>query len=350
MIRTDTNWADAGTIHAKPASAGEPVLSVSNLSIRFKGHPVDIIEDVSFAIRQGRTLCVVGESGCGKSVTSLATMGLLPKRAATIRSGAAHFMGSDLLTLGQGALETMRGNQMAMIFQEPMTSLNPVFTVGGQVAEAVRRHQRCSKDEARARALEMFRRVRIPAPEKRLDEYPHQLSGGLRQRVMIAMALANDPMLLIADEPTTALDVTIQAQILDLMRDLQRETGTALLMITHDLGVVAEIADEVAVMYAGHVVEQGPVNAIFSDPQHPYTLGLMGSIPSLSGDRGRLMTIASSVPTADRMPRGCRFSTRCPFAEAHCSAEKPPMINMGDGHSVACFKAPLEEKISEMLQ
>jgi peptide/nickel transport system ATP-binding protein len=259
-------------------------------------------------------------------------------------------MGQDLLSLNRGALETMRGNQMAMIFQEPMTSLNPVFTVGGQVAEAVRRHQRCSKTEARERALEMFKRVRIPAPEKRLDEYPHQLSGGLRQRVMIAMALANDPMLLIADEPTTALDVTIQAQILDLMRDLQRETGTALLLITHDLGVVAEIADDVAVMYAGNVVERGSVNAVFSNPQHPYTLGLMGSMPALSGGRERLMTIAASVPTAEQMPSGCRFSTRCPFADAHCRAEKPPMADLGGEHMVACFKAPLEEKILETLQ
>jgi oligopeptide/dipeptide ABC transporter ATP-binding protein len=231
---------------------------------------------------------------------------------------------------------------MAMIFQEPMTSLNPVFTVGEQVAESVRRHRRCGKQEARERALEMFRRVRIPAPEKRLDEYPHQLSGGMRQRVMIAMALANDPMLLIADEPTTALDVTIQAQILDLMRDLQAETGTALLLITHDLGVVAEIADDVAVMYAGHVVEQGPVEAIFSDPQHPYTLGLMGSMPALGGRMGRLMTIPGSVPPADAMPQGCRFSTRCPFVVEKCRRERPPMNRLPDGHGVACFRAPLE--------
>ncbi|MDP2086828.1 MAG: ABC transporter ATP-binding protein [Gemmobacter sp.] len=231
---------------------------------------------------------------------------------------------------------------MAMIFQEPMTSLNPVFTIGDQVAEAVRRHKGCSVAEARARALEMFRKVRMPAAEKRLDDYPHQLSGGMRQRVMIAMALANDPDLLIADEPTTALDVTIQAQILDLMRDLQAETGTALLMITHDLGVVAEIADEVAVMYAGRVVEQGPVEAIFNDPQHPYTLGLMGSMPSVAGRSGRLLTIPGSVPLPHAMPAGCRFATRCPFVADACRSIRPPLVTDAAGHATACLRAPLE--------
>ena len=247
--------------------------------------------------------------------------------------------------LDRRALEEMRGNQIAMIFQEPMSSLNPVFTVGEQVAEAVRRHRRCSRAEARERALEMFRRVRIPAPEKRLDEYPHQLSGGMRQRVMLAMALANDPALLIADEPTTALDVTIQAQILDLMRDLQAETGTALLLITHDLGVVAEVADDVAVMYAGRVVEQGSVEDVFANPQHPYTLGLMGSMPSLTGDSGRLMTIRGSVPPPSAMPVGCRFATRCPFVIDHCRTNRPELRAEGSGHAHACFRAPLEEKV-----
>jgi peptide/nickel transport system ATP-binding protein len=283
-------------------------------------------------------------------VTSLAAMGLLPKRAADIRSGRALFRGRDLLTLSRAELEKLRGNEMAMIFQEPMTSLNPVFTVGDQVAEAVRRHRGCTRAVARERALEMFRRVRIPAPEKRLDDYPHQLSGGMRQRVMIAMALANDPALLIADEPTTALDVTIQAQILDLMRDLQSEFGTALLLITHDLGVVAGIADDVAVMYAGHVVESGPVDAIFADPQHPYTIGLMGSMPALGGRSGRLMTIPGTVPVPDGMPPGCRFSTRCPFADERCRNERPPIEHLGDGHGFACFKAPLEDHLAEAAQ
>lgn len=334
----------------QPGRLGEdtPVLSIDRLSIRFAGQPIDMIDGVSFEIRAGRTLCLVGESGCGKSVTSLATMGLLPKKAAAIRAEHATFKGRDLLTLDRGALEALRGNEMAMIFQEPMTSLNPVFTIGDQVAEAVRRHKRVSRSEARARALEMFRRVRIPAPEKRLDDYPHQLSGGMRQRVMIAMALANDPALLIADEPTTALDVTIQAQILELMRTLQRESGTALLLITHDLGVVAEIADDVAVMYAGHVVETGSVEAIFADPQHPYTIGLMGSMPSLGERSGRLTTIAGSVPVPERMPKGCRFSTRCPFADEHCRNERPPMTRLDNGHGFACFKAPLEEHFSEV--
>ncbi len=323
------------------------VLSVEDLSIRFRGQPVDLIDGVSFSIDRGKTLCLVGESGCGKSVTSLAVMGLLPKRAATINSGRVRFRGQDLLGMSADALTSLRGNRMAMIFQEPMTSLNPVFTVGDQVAEAVRRHRRCSVKEARDRALEMFRKVRMPAAEKRLDDYPHQLSGGMRQRVMIAMALANDPELLIADEPTTALDVTIQAQILDLMRELQEETGAALLMITHDLGVVAEIADEVAVMYAGRIVESGPVARIFNEPQHPYTLGLMGSMPAISGRQGRLITIPGSVPGPESMPPGCRFATRCPFATAECDAARPPLVPDAAGGANACIKAPLELHIQQ---
>jgi len=323
----------------------EPVLTVDNLSIRFRGQPVDLIDGVSFSIPAGKTLCLVGESGCGKSVTSLAVMGLLPKRAATITSGSVRFRGQDLLAMPSDDLGDLRGNRMAMIFQEPMTSLNPVFTVGDQVAEAVRRHKGGSMIEARERALHMFRKVRMPAPEKRLSDYPHQLSGGMRQRVMIAMALANDPALLIADEPTTALDVTIQAQILDLMRELQDETGAALLMITHDLGVVAEIADEVAVMYAGRVVESGPVGRIFNEPQHPYTLGLMGSMPAIAGRQGRLITIPGSVPGPEAMPPGCRFSTRCPFASAECDAGRPPLVHDDTGHANACLKAPLETNL-----
>jgi oligopeptide/dipeptide ABC transporter ATP-binding protein len=324
----------------------EPVLDVQDLSIRFRGQPVDLIDRVSFQIARGKTLCLVGESGCGKSVTSLAIMGLLPKRAASVTNGSVSFNGQDMLGLSETAIEDLRGNRMAMIFQEPMTSLNPAFTVGHQVAEAVRRHKLCSKPEARDRALEMFRKVRMPAAEKRLDDYPHQMSGGMRQRVMIAMALANDPALLIADEPTTALDVTIQAQILDLMRELQDETGAALLMITHDLGVVAEIADDVAVMYAGRVVESGPVAGIFEEPQHPYTLGLMGSMPAITGRQGRLLTVPGSVPPPDAMPPGCRFATRCPFVTQTCETVRPDLTTDKSGHAVACLRAPLETMVA----
>ncbi len=322
-----------------------PTLELRDLSIRFHGQPIDLIDRVSLSINPGRTLALVGESGCGKSVTSLAIMGLLPKKAATVTHGQVRFRGENLLDYNVTRMESLRGNSIAMIFQEPMTALNPVFTIGEQVAEAVRRHRQCSVEEARARALEMFDLVRMPAAAKRLDEYPHQLSGGMRQRVMIAMALANDPALLIADEPTTALDVTIQAQILDLMRDLLNETGAAMLMITHDLGVVAEIADDVAVMYAGRVVESGSVQDIFTDPQHPYTLGLMGSMPALSGrvqGASRLMTIPGSVPVPENMPPGCRFATRCPFASTDCDAARPADLAITPDHLVACIKAPLE--------
>ncbi|MBZ9939352.1 ABC transporter ATP-binding protein [Mesorhizobium sp. BR1-1-16] len=326
-----------------PAAFAEPaLLRVENLSIGFAGTAANVVDSVSFSIAAGKTLCLVGESGCGKSVTSLAIMGLLPPKSTRIPSGRAEFDGRDLLHLPRAELETIRGDRLAMIFQEPMTSLNPSFTVGDQIAEAVRRHRKVSHEAARERALEMFRRVRIPSPEQRLREYPYQLSGGMRQRVMIAMALANDPQLLIADEPTTALDVTIQAQILELMRELQRETGTSMLLITHDLGVVAETADMVAVMYAGHIVESGPVEAIFRDPQHPYTIGLMGSMPSLGARTGRLATIRGSVPPPQAMPAGCRFSTRCPFADDRCRREVPPFVLGADGHGAACFKAPLE--------
>ena len=340
--------ADARANGPGPAGPAGPLLAVRDLSIRFKGMTANAVDRVSFAIERGRTLCLVGESGCGKSVTALAAMGLLPTPPGEIVSGQAMFEGRDLLSLPRSAMEEIRGDRMAMIFQEPMTSLNPVFTVGDQVAEAVRRHRPVGRAEAMDRALEMFRRVRIPAPEKRLRDYPHQLSGGMRQRVMIAMALANDPALLIADEPTTALDVTIQAQILDLMRQLQADTGAALLMITHDLGVVAEIADDVAVMYGGRIVEAGPVRSVFADPQHPYTIGLMGSVPSLGAGRGRLMTIPGTVPSVDRLPPGCRFATRCPFADAACAAAVPPTRALAEAaHRVACFKAPLEAHVAD---
>ena len=327
------------------SSDEQALLSVQGLSVRFDGAPkdVNIVDDVSFSVARGKTLCLVGESGCGKSVTSLALMGLLPTPPARIVAGRALFDGQDLLALSERERADIRGDRMAMIFQEPMTSLNPAFTIGDQIAEGIVRHRGISKAAAMERALDMLKKVRIPAPEKRLRAYPHEMSGGMRQRVMIAMALANDPQLLIADEPTTALDVTIQAQILTLIRRLQEETGTAMILITHDLGVVAEVADEVAVMYAGRVVETGPVEAIFEDPQHPYTIGLMGSVPSLGRRQGRLATIRGTVPPAELMPKGCRFTSRCPFADSHCANDPPPLAEIRPGHLARCWYAPLEE-------
>ena len=329
------------------ADLSAPVLSVDGLAVRFDGQSIDLIDGISFALRPGETLCLVGESGCGKSLTALAVMGLLPTPPARIVGGHATFHEHDLLAMPARELADLRGDRIAMIFQEPMTSLNPAFRIGDQIAESVMRHKGVSYREARYAALAMLRRVRIPAAEKRLDAYPHQLSGGMRQRVMIAMALVNHPDLLIADEPTTALDVTIQAQILALIAELQREAGMAMILVTHDLGVVAEVADRVAVMYAGRFVETGPVEAIFADPQHPYTLGLIGSLPSLGRRESRLATIRGSVPPPERLPPGCRFSTRCPFADTRCQNETPPLVAVGDmGHHVACFKAPLENHVA----
>lgn len=319
-----------------------PMLDVRDLSVRIAGAANNLVDGVSFSLDPGETLCIVGESGCGKSLSALALMGLLSTPPLSLAGGSATFRGQDLLALQRARLRAISGDQMAMIFQEPMTSLNPAMTIGAQIVETVRRHRSVSAGVARARALEMLERVGIPAAKNRLDDYPHQLSGGMRQRAMIAMALANDPALLIADEPTTALDVTIQAQILDLMRELQAETGAALIMITHDLGVVAQMADRVAVMYAGRVVEIGPVAQIFDDPQHPYTIGLMSSMPSFSGRGERLVTIPGVVPSAADMPDGCRFASRCPFAIEIC-ATTPDLREIGEGRSVACWRAPLEE-------
>ncbi|AMX06655.1 peptide/nickel transport system ATP-binding protein [Enterobacter asburiae] len=304
-----------------------------------------MLDGISLTVRAGETLALVGESGCGKSITSLALMGLLPA-SAQIVSGEMQFRRHDLRKLSPREYADLRGSELAMIFQEPMTSLNPAFTLGDQLSEAVMRHQNVSRAEAMKVALQILEKVQIPAAEMRLKAYPHQLSGGMRQRVMIAMALINHPKLLIADEPTTALDVTIQAQILALLNALKEETGTAVLMITHDLGVVAEVAQQVAVMYAGQVVEQGSVEAIFADPQHPYTIGLMGSIPSLGARKGQLSTIPGSVPLPESMPKGCRFATRCPFAQSRCHAEKPQLTALGAGHQVACFRVPLEQHIA----
>ncbi|MBS5775164.1 MAG: ABC transporter ATP-binding protein [Enterobacter cloacae] len=322
-----------------------PVLRITNLKVQFAGSPVSVLDGISLSVKRGETLALVGESGCGKSITSLALMGLLPT-SAQIVSGEMHFRDQDLRQLAPRDYADLRGNALAMIFQEPMTSLNPAFTLGDQLSEAVMRHQNVSRSEAMAAALQILEKVQIPAPEMRLKAYPHQLSGGMRQRVMIAMALINKPRLLIADEPTTALDVTIQAQILALLNTLKAETGTAVLMITHDLGVVAEVAQQVAVMYAGQVVEQGSVEAIFADPQHPYTIGLMGSIPSLGARKGPLSTIPGAVPLPEAMPKGCRFATRCPFAQTRCHQEKPTLQPQGPGHLVACFRAPLEQHIA----
>lgn len=325
----------------------KPLLSVRDLSVAFTqgGKTTTAVDHISFDIQEGETVALVGESGSGKSVTALSVLKLLPYPAASHPSGEIRYGDMDLFAATESQLRSVRGNEISMIFQEPMTSLNPAFTVGHQIAEGIMRHRRISKAEARAETLKMLERVRIPAPESRLDAYPHQLSGGMRQRVMIAMALANRPRLLIADEPTTALDVTIQAQILKLIRQIQEETGTAMILITHDLGVVAEVADHVAVMYAGHIVEQGPVEEIFNDPQHPYTIGLFGSIPTLGRRQGKLATIKGAVPPLELMPKGCRFSPRCPFADQRCRDEVPPSPLLGPDHRAACWYAPLEQNL-----
>ena len=319
------------------------LLEVRDLSTRFKvdGGEFTAVDGVSFSVEAGKTLGIVGESGCGKSVTSLSIMGLLPKGQGRIAGGSIHFDGVDLAGLSAADMRALRGNRIAMIFQEPMTSLNPAFTIGDQLIEAIRCHRPLSHADARAHAIVMLRRVRIPSPEERIDAYPHKLSGGMRQRVMIAMALACEPQLLIADEPTTALDVTIQAQVLELMRALRADTGTAIILITHDLGVIAELADEVAVMYAGRVVERASVARLFAEPQHPYTIGLLGSIPKLHVTQERLAAIEGQVPTPTTLTAGCRFAARCPFAEARCLDQVPPLVALAPGHFAACWKAPL---------
>ncbi len=300
------------------------------------------VDGIDFSVGRGRTVGLVGESGCGKSVTSLSVMGLVASPPGQVEADAILFEGRDVLGLSADERRRLRGGKMSMIFQEPMTSLNPVHTIGQQIVEAILAHTQLSPQAAKARAVEMLELVRIPSAKQRVDDYPHLLSGGMRQRVMIAMALSCEPALLIADEPTTALDVTIQAQILDLLQDLQRRLGMAMLIITHDLGVIAEIADEVVVMYAGKIVESAPVDALFADPQHPYTIGLLGSIPRIEVDRERLSTIEGSVPSPNNQPKGCRFAPRCPFADPRCHLEPPPLRDLGPEHRVACWKAPVE--------
>ncbi|MCO6417052.1 ABC transporter ATP-binding protein [Siccirubricoccus sp. KC 17139] len=323
-----------------------PLLAIDGLRTVFRtpSGEVAAVDGVSLAVPRGRTLGIVGESGCGKSMLSLSVMRLVP-RPGRIAAGSVKLEGRNLLTLSPAEMRDVRGGQVAMIFQEPMTSLNPVHAIGDQIIEAMQAHEPGARD-LRDRAIEALRRVRIPAPERRLDEYPHQLSGGMRQRVMIAMALACRPKLLIADEPTTALDVTVQAQILDLLRELQAETGMSIILITHDLGVVAEMADEVAVMYAGRVVEQAPARAIFEDPQHPYTLGLLGSIPRLDEEREKLLAIEGTVPPPFALPPGCRFAPRCPFAVKACEAAMPPLHELAEGHYAACIRAPVEQAVA----
>ena len=299
---------------------------------------VPAVDGVDFSINKGETLGIVGESGCGKSVTSLSIMRLIPDPPGKVVDGEILFEGSDLLKKSEAEMRKIRGNEISMIFQEPMTSLNPVFTIGNQIMEAIMLHQKLDKTAARKKAIEMLHLVGIPSPERRVDEYPHQLSGGMRQRVMIAMALSCNPRLLIADEPTTALDVTIQAQILDLMRHLRDEFGTSIMLITHDLGVIAELAERVVVMYAGKIVERADVKSLFGDPMHPYTLGLLGSIPKLTEQQDRLQVIDGVVPDPAFMPKGCRFHPRCQEAREICKVEEPELIHHKPGHEVACWK------------
>jgi peptide/nickel transport system ATP-binding protein len=331
--------------------AAPPLLEVRDLRTHFftTDGVTRAVDGVSFAVSPGETLGIVGESGCGKSVTALSVMRLLPDRLARVVGGSVQFDGKDLLALDEPAMRRIRGNRMAMIFQEPMTSLNPVLTIGHQIAEAVRIHSGGGAREARARAVEMLRLVNIPDPARRLNDYPHQFSGGMRQRVMIATALACNPRLLIADEPTTALDVTIQAQILDLILELKSRTGAAVILITHDLGVVAETCQRVMVMYAGRMIEEATILELFDRPAHPYTRGLMASIPRFRGAarKRRLAEISGIVPSLREPIEGCAFAPRCPYAIDRCRAESPTLRVLGNGHTAACHRA--EEVMREAL-
>jgi oligopeptide/dipeptide ABC transporter ATP-binding protein len=325
-------------------SSDAPLLEVEDLAVEFHlaGQVLRAVEGVSFSLGRGRTLGVVGESGCGKSVTSLAIMRLVQQPPGHYAGGAIRFDGQDLLKLSEREMRRLRGGRIGMIFQEPMTSLNPVYTCGDQIIESLTLKSRLSARAARERAIELLDLVGLPSPSSRVDDYPHQLSGGQRQRVMIALALANDPDLLIADEPTTALDVTIQAQILDLMADLRERTGAAVLLVTHDLGVVAQTCEDVVVMYAGRIVERAPVKALFADPQHPYTIGLMAAVPRIDAAVQRLATIPGSVPPPWARIDGCRFASRCPLVTEQCRREDPALRDIAPGHAVACWRAPIE--------
>ena len=321
-------------------SSTPPLLSVRGLRIEFGTDqgPAKAVDDLSFDLSAGEVLGIVGESGSGKSVTALSIMGLLPTPPGRVTAGEILFEGEDLLRKSQNDMRKLRGNEISMIFQEPMTSLNPVFTVGDQLTEAVRWHERVGMAAARDRAIEMLGKVGIPSPERRLNDYPHQLSGGMRQRVMIAMALSCGPKLLLADEPTTALDVTIQAQILDLLRALQEEFRMAVIIITHNLGVVAEFADRVLVMYAGRTVERASVEGVFERPSHPYTEGLLASIPDLEADVLRLTAIPGTLPNPHELPAGCRFQPRCGYAREECTAAPPPLLAVSPDHFAACIR------------
>jgi peptide/nickel transport system ATP-binding protein len=317
----------------------EPILRVEDLVTAFdtEAGQVRAVDGVSLSVARGRTLGIVGESGCGKTVTALSIVRLLPHPTASLLGGRILFEGEDLATAPIERLHQVRGNRIGMIFQEPMTALNPVHRVGRQITETLRLHRELSDAETLAQTVEMLDKVGIPSPEIRVSEYPHQLSGGMRQRVMIAMALICNPSLVIADEPTTALDVTIQAQILDLLQKMQDELDTSIIMITHDLGVIAETCDDVVVMYAGRVAEQGSVEEVFNDPRHPYTQGLLRSIPRLNTPRkSRLQTIEGMVPSLDNMPKGCRFNNRCPHADDECLDSYPDLDGYEGGHRVAC--------------
>lgn len=318
----------------------ENILEVENLSTAFlfSGKPVGVTKNVSFNIKKGEILGIVGESGSGKSVTAKTIMRLLPSPPSSVLGGKITLCGEDVLSLSEKKMQAMRGNKVAMIFQEPMTALNPVYTCGDQLVEAIRKHQKLSKKDAKAVALNMLKLVGIPMPEQRMKAYPHELSGGMCQRVMIAMALSCNPELLIADEPTTALDPTIQEQILELIRDIHKEKGMSVMYITHDLGVIAETCERVVVMYAGMIQEIAEVHDLFHNPLHPYTMGLMKAMPKLGDKKDRLYDIKGVVPHITAMPTGCRFCTRCPYATEKCHAECPELQDVGNGHMVSCHR------------
>jgi len=327
-----------------PASNETTVLEVDGLCVEFsmRGKQVPVLSDVSFNIDHGRTVAIVGESGCGKSMTALAIMRLIPSPPGRISSGKILFKGENLIEVSERRIREVRGRDISMIFQEPMTSLNPVYTIGDQIAETIKRHQAGSAASVRQQVLDLLRLVQIPAPERRISEYPHQLSGGMRQRVMIAIALACEPALLIADEPTTALDVTVQAQIFDLLKDIQAKRGTSFILITHDFGVVAELADRVVVMYAGRKIEEGSVEQVINDPRHPYTRGLLRCMPQIKLDpvlaAEPLAEIPGTVPDLLRQSKGCSFAPRCPSVTAKC-IEMPPMVQLGEQRSARCWLA-----------
>ncbi|MFG2844695.1 ABC transporter ATP-binding protein [Kitasatospora sp. NPDC048296] len=341
--------ADSAPADAAPTPLGDPFLSVRDLRIHFDTDDglVRSVDGVSFDLHKGRTLGIVGESGSGKSVTSLGIMGLHRSKRARI-SGEIRLDGEELIAAGPDRVRQLRGRELAMIFQDPLTAMHPYYTVGAQIMEAYRvHHPQASKKQARARAIEMLDRVGIPQPDRRVDDYPHQFSGGMRQRAMIAMALVNDPSLLIADEPTTALDVTVQAQILDLIRDLQEEFGSAVIIITHDLGVVAEIADDILVMYGGKCIERGPAETLFDAPEHPYTWGLLGSMPRLDRElQDRLVPVKGTPPSLINVPSGCAFHPRCPYAAltgGRSTSELPVLTEAAPGHFAACH-LPADER------